>query len=270
MYHLSPEEFRDRAEPNLLNIFNRFDLESPFNPLVPERILLYGHFYEIHEDLLDAIIISTINHGESDCYFLNLWGEFDLRSSCFYIPLVDLKYAYYSEVSSDALPDFSAHIIFSCKGTWGVMMLDGSTGVLGGTTEFINSVRKIRPEVDYEVYSFLGSELVCHYHNYLWFKPILSHVYGSEKTDAMIKKIEEIINTNKYVRTYEIILQILRLKFVQLDDRIESVMHEINSDVVTNTLVEQAMTTPSLGDFQKHLEHLRTIYPRWSAPCQSD
>lgn len=258
MYRLSPEEFRDRVEPNLLKIFSREDLQTCFNPLVPERIFLYGHFFQIEEKLLDTIITSAIDCGEPDCYFLCLTGDMD----CFYIPLVDLKYAYYEPTSSDTLPDFDEHIIFSCKGTWGVMIDTESIGLLGGSIEFMNNVRKICPEVDYEVYSFLGSELVCHYHNYLWFKPILSNVYGSEKTDAMIKTVENIINTAKSDHTIEIILRILWIRFGKAPVNIKTTLSHVRFDfnlIQLNEFSDKALLIPTLDDFQRYLDSIKEV-----------
>lgn len=47
-------------------------------------------------------------------------------------------------------------IIYSASGQWGLMLSDEKFGLLGGEPEFIEDIRAAFPDLDRQVYGFLG------------------------------------------------------------------------------------------------------------------
>ena len=91
------------------------------------------------------------------------------------------------------------HFIFSERGNWAIIKNNEGYGLLGGSLEFIESVRKLDPELDRQVYDFLQNwrerkESILNSGGTIyipiesWLPQLLTYIYGEEKATKLYRR----------------------------------------------------------------------------------
>lgn len=211
MYALSEEQYQLEAEPILRKIFvNDNPFCQPFSDNMPSRIIVYPCAGDITEAMpVEAFVAAALKNGDIGCYIslCNGSATYDRPNHC-YVPLTDFVEAYAGPCESKLigiqLPGMNAYglnsIIYSASGKWGMMLSDEKFGLLGGEPEFIEDIRAAFPDLDRQVYGFLGrlrfllkgTEIVPpDVTRNKWLRPLLIHVYGEEKANQILLEEKE-------------------------------------------------------------------------------
>lgn len=213
MHTLTKKEFLLNIEPILHQIFVGNDEDTePFLPQIEDRLLLYfplggdikkNNYTE--NRLFEAIAEAAKFVSDTGCYFVVGWGWLKCgaegnRSA--YIPRSELKEAFVpSSITGrdkiiwnqldieDCFVDFC---LCSTNGDWGLLKTIDDYAFLGGNAEFMQAVKSCFPDVEKEVLEFLhdfklaqksGEQIDLN-----WLNQILTHVYGQEKADKLLKE----------------------------------------------------------------------------------
>jgi len=202
MRSLTEDEFKAEAQSSLRQVFasdNPFD-PQPFAPNIPLRRIVFGWEYDlkyiVRPPLIDAVVAAASSIGDTGCYFTVLWrmneevnGEFNH----WYIP--------FSEISAYNRCDYevfrfafnSENVLYSPQGKWGIMTSHESHGLLAGTQEFMDEVRRKIPDLDQQVYGFLKIWQNHKTHSFGaktdWLPGLLTQIYGHEKAENMLQEV---------------------------------------------------------------------------------
>jgi hypothetical protein len=208
MYTLTETQYSLEAEPMLRKVFiNDNPYNQPFSEKVTARIIIYPCKYSIEKALpIQALIDAAAMLGDTACYISVLMAAPDELRHC-YIPLSELLEGYDGIPGSEKLigarlgidPYEMYTTIYSAQGKWGIMTTDESHGILGGSQEFINEIRKAVPNLDNQVYGFLkrlrwylenvgmGSDISQNE----WLLVLLAHIYGQDQAEKLIQDVNE-------------------------------------------------------------------------------
>jgi len=196
MYTLSEEQYHLEAEPILRQIFvNDRTINKPFSTNITERVILYPCDEYLETPLLDALIAGASILGDTGCYLTQTWRNKNEVGHC-YIPLSELRFGFDSfdehiEVllGTQLGPEY---VLYSSQGKWGFMLSIEHHGLLGGTSEFMECVRQLVPDLDKQVDDFLDSQadekFAIPTANLSWLPGLLSHVYGEETAKKMLEE----------------------------------------------------------------------------------
>lgn len=201
MYIVDEAEYLTKADPALRQIFiNDNPFNCPFSPKVKERRIIYRYNFEITSPLIDAVIVAASNLGDTGCYFA-LAGERTGQESVSYV-YIDFsdffsiyrneKHKYYEKIRYF----FSVeNFIYSPQGLWGVLLSHESFGLLGGIPKFIETIEKLIPDINQQVYDFISyfRDFKSRYPKLAtidWLPELLNHVYGKETAKKMLKEAE--------------------------------------------------------------------------------
>lgn len=203
MRPLTEKEFKAEAEPVLRQVFT---IDNPFAPhpfakSIPQRRVVFGLEYDlkymVRPPLIDALVAAASSVGDTGCYFTMLWrineeakGEFNH----WYIP--------FSEISAYKRNDYkifgfafnAENVLYSPSGKWGIMTSHEYHGLLGGTQEFMDEVRRRIPNLDEQVYGFLELWQQHKAHNVGaktdWLPGLLTQIYDEETASDMLRKAD--------------------------------------------------------------------------------
>lgn len=187
---LNELEYRMQAESILRQVFINDDpTENPFSDNIPERLIVSPLDY-VETELIDAVITVASNSGEKNCYLTNL-GRYEGEANHCYMSLAELHdenaYLSYARVVDGVNIDIFCwidYVIYSDKGTWGIMISHEDFAVIGSSSDFICKLRQLLPDLDQQVYPFLKkfkSLGVMLHRNFDWTPKLLTHIYGQEK-----------------------------------------------------------------------------------------
>lgn len=201
MRSLTESEFKSEAEPVLRRVFasdNPFD-HQPFAIQIPVRRILFGLEYDlkfiIRPPLIDAIVAAASSIGDTGCYFtalLRMNQEVNGEFNHWYIP--------FAEISAYKKHDYEVfrsafnweNVLYSPQGEWGIMTSHEGHGLLGGTQEFVDEVRRRIPDLDEQVYPFLKLWQYHKTHNKGaktdWLPGLLTQIYGYETAAKMLQE----------------------------------------------------------------------------------
>lgn len=212
MNTISKEYFLNTIEPLLKKIFVSNDDTKPFVNEIRERLLLYFPFvggdeekdYYLWKKLVESLAHANQKTGENGYYLVSDWQQYPS------IPTPHYKnhYAYIPQdefVEAIAFTPGSSkgvwsqlkmyhlnYCLCSTNGTWGLFRTSEDYGFLGGSLEFIQTVKNYFPEVENEVFRYLnqlrGEQISGEYIN--WLRQLLVHVYGQESAEELLKKTE--------------------------------------------------------------------------------
>jgi hypothetical protein len=201
MYALTEEQYEIEAEPIFQQIFVKVDaFNKPFFPKIIARRIVYPLDNYLEQPFLEALIEAATKVGDIGCYLSVLW-QFEGQPNNCYIPLSELLEGYTSPLSEKTIEGrlnmciIPEYILYSAQGKWGLIVSDEHHGMLGGSSEFIEVFYKYLPNLDNQVYDFLermqdlrpdGS-----YKKIGWLSDMLSHVYGQESAEKMLKEMEQ-------------------------------------------------------------------------------
>ncbi|MBD2044012.1 hypothetical protein [Microcoleus sp. FACHB-672] len=210
MYSLTEAEFRIKAEPFLRQVFVNDDaFDQPFSKRVVGRLIMYPCEYCIEPPIINAIIDAAANLGDTGCYIsLYNTSTSSVEPNHCYIPLEDFIEAYTMSGGLERSIDFRLSmnpygldsIIYSASGKWGLITSHERHGLLGGPVEFIEEIRSAVPDLDRQVYGFLGRLRMlleaCQIFpadvtRNKWLQPLLIHVYGEEKAEQILLEAKE-------------------------------------------------------------------------------
>ena len=207
MYALSEEQYQLEAEPILRKIFvNDNPFDQPFSNNVLGRTIMYPCHSYIEPPTINAIIAAAANLGDTGCYIsLYHTSTSAVSPNHCYIPLADFIEAYAGPPENERLIGFRLgmnpygvdSIIYSASGKWGLMKSHERHGLLGGPPEFMEDIRTAVPDLDQQVYGFLGrlrmfQEIMGRnppdVTSNKWLRPLLVHVYGEENANQILLK----------------------------------------------------------------------------------
>jgi hypothetical protein len=165
MHTLTEAEFRLEAEPFLRQVFiNDDQFDQPFLPNIVGRRIIYPCGGYIAPPLINAVITAAANLGDTGCYIslLKTSASVEKPNHC-YIPLLEFLEGYAGTPRSEQLigvrlgmnPYGSESVIYSASGKWGILQSYEQYGLLGGSLEFIEEIRRSVPDLDEQVYGFL-------------------------------------------------------------------------------------------------------------------
>ena len=218
MYILTEAEFNSKALPALRQVFvNEDAFDQPFSPNVDVRKIVYPCCQNIEPPLINALIDTASRLGDTGCYIFDLWsGENDTRH--YYISFSEFYTAYLGIKNSDEVkPDELSkcqinmslgleNILYSPNGKWGIMISHERHGMLGGSTEFIEGISQVIPNLDTQVYDFIEERLrnseTGKFSTVVlrWLPGLLRHVYGQATAEKILQEIgvKQIKGSDKY------------------------------------------------------------------------
>ncbi len=202
MRTLTEDEFKSEAEPALRRVFasdTPFD-QQPFASNVPVRRVVFGLEYDlkyiVRSPLIDAVVSAASNIGDKGCYFTVLWrmnkeanGEFNH----WYIPFSEISVYKRCDGKVFNFAFNSENVLYSPQGKWGIMTSHEYHGLLGGSQDFMDEVRRQIPDIDEQVNDFL--KLWQHYKIHSpgaetnWIAGLLTQIYGHETAKEMLLEV---------------------------------------------------------------------------------
>jgi hypothetical protein len=196
---LNDLEYQIQAEPILRQIFtNDHPIENPFSVNIPERLIVSPWDY-VETELIEAVITAASNSGDGNCYLTNL-GRYEGEANHCYMSLAELHgenaYLSYGTVVDGVSLDifyWTDYIIYSDRGTWGIMTSHEDFAVIGGSSEFIYKLHELVPDLDRQVYPFLEkfkSLSVMLHCDFDWISKLLTHIYGQDKAKKLLEEME--------------------------------------------------------------------------------
>ena len=209
MHILSQEKFQRDAEPELRLVFIRNNDTEPFRSQVEERLFLYFPIggdsernYHWQRQLFEAIADAASKVGDTGCYLAPAWEGDPIittggsRLNRFaYISQPELVEAFaapygnpriWSQLNMSGL-DFC---LFSESGKWGLLTTIDDHAFLGGSSEFMQTIKNYFPYIQQEVHEYLHNlkleQLDGEKIDIPWLKKVLTHVYGAEVAKQML------------------------------------------------------------------------------------
>lgn len=198
MYTLSQNQYQPEAEPIFQRVFITDDplANEIFSPAMKARIIFFALTQQIEIPIMDAVVASATNLGDSGCYIslTEQWKDSSanhcyIQFSEFSLPELDLP-----KLGMHFVSDY---FIYSSSGKWGVLVSSAYYGLLGGSPEFVEGVRTAFPELDRQVYDFLqywkndtddrvsrGDKSAIEN----WLPQLLTHVYGAEIAEKLLRE----------------------------------------------------------------------------------
>lgn len=199
MHTLTEAQYQVEAEPIFRLVFasdNQFG--ETFTPNITARRILYPLSFYLEQPFLQALIKAASSVGDTGCYLSRPWLDSNEPNHC-YIPLSELLEGYVSSPGSEKLIGvqleielFTEYCLYSSQGKWGLLLCYDYYGVLGGSSQFIEQVRRVVPNLDEQVELFLrnyqqekadGAHLTLN-----WLPGLLAHVYGQETAKRLLRQ----------------------------------------------------------------------------------
>jgi hypothetical protein len=181
----TPDELQ-QAESAFARVFRKAESTEPFQPGIGSRLLLYPvDFVTLDEPYFKAVAKASITIGVETAYLAayihpgGTWGD------TYGHRLLELRSyeEYRSRPNDDAV--ILEHFLFAPTAEWGLVTSDGQYAVLGGSVEFVRSVRDtLAYDQEHVVRAFVSDweEMARIGATVDWVPNLLRHVLG-EKTN---------------------------------------------------------------------------------------
>jgi hypothetical protein len=199
---ISVEEYQKNVEPALMKVFKDCIFpctgatSCPFQDSIKSRAFLFAAsdnaFYE-NPIFWNALSSAIIKSGDTEVFEIDTLDDF---------------YRKYSLSSEKSLPEMYSpyRVICSLQGNWGLLFDIDGLSLLGGSTSFINNIRKSFPEIDQQIYyyfKYVKQEIEWYKKNnfYLdnlvswipdWLPDTLIHIYGEKKAQELLNEARKI------------------------------------------------------------------------------
>jgi hypothetical protein len=161
--------------------------EQPFSEDQKERFLLFPCDFLLSKDVANSLAVSAKSNSENFLlvtYIVSPEYEKENNQKFWLIDFSELE-----ELWKEIGP--VEYALFSIKGDWGVIFSYERFALLGCTKEFACILRENFPEIDTQIFSFLEYWKDYEKEPYIsttWIPPLLSHLYGIEKTKELLLK----------------------------------------------------------------------------------
>lgn len=181
----TPEELL-RAEGAAREVFQSFDAgtSQPFRASIEARLLVYPIDYTmLTPEQFGALTVAAAAVGDATAY-LAAFGPPDagwqgIHEHC----LVALDDFLEYRSKPDAL--ILEHLLYSPRGTWGLVTSDGEYAAVGGSQSFVDTLRRHLPEQETEAVKALirDSREAGRDDDHVerWLRPLVGHVYGENR-----------------------------------------------------------------------------------------
>jgi hypothetical protein len=195
---LNELEYQIQAESILRQVFTNDDpTENPFSVNILERLIV-SPWDNVKTKLIEAVITAASNSGDKNCYLANL-GQYKGEANHCYMSLTELHdenaYLSYGTVVDGVNLDIFLwidYIIYSDRGSWGIMISHEDFAVIGGSSEFICKLHELVADLDRQVYPFLEkfkSLSVMLHRDFDWIPKLLTHIYGQDKAKQLLEEM---------------------------------------------------------------------------------
>ena len=196
---LNELEYQIQAESILRRVFTNDDpTENPFSVNIPERLIV-SPWDDVKTELIEAIITAASDSGDRNCYLTN-FGRYTGEANHCYVSLAELHdenayLSYATTVNGVSLDIFCwiDYVIYSDRGTWGIMISHENFATIGGSSKFIYKLRELVPDLDRQAYPFLEkfkSLSVMLHRDFDWIPKLLTHIYGQDKAKQLSEEME--------------------------------------------------------------------------------
>lgn len=190
MRELTQVQFNKTALPALRNIFKSDNpYIEPFGLNVEARLVIHEYWYTMRPLMFKAVITAAKQHNETGFYVSILNSYIDEEAGQPARWFLSLEEApEYFQLDKLFIPP-AHNVVFSEAGRWGIMGSDEHFGLLGGTADFVNIIRKYIPKIDNQVNGFLKEwkRNKTHYNSDIsWLPGLLSNVYNSETAEKLL------------------------------------------------------------------------------------
>lgn len=189
MESISVKKYLENGEPSsmiaLMKVFKDsiFPMggatNCPFQNAIEARSLLFAHGSRPFWDnpiFWDSLSSAILEIGDTEIFAINALVGY---------------YSKYVLSSDNPLPNlYSTYIaISSLRGTWGILFDMDGIGVIGGSTTFIDNIRKYFPEIDAQFANLLidwrNNDYVA---DNEWLPNTLEHIYGEVKGKELLEE----------------------------------------------------------------------------------
>ena len=200
MYNLTEKQYQNEGKLLFDKVFvSNSAIDEPFSSHIIERLILYRYEPYLDDLLINGLIHAASNLGDTGCYIVH-FSQNEKTPNYFYIPLPELLEAYEGTVTNDLLNGAEFDIdywldyaLYSATGKWGLMISHEHHGLLGGSSNFIDEMRKYVPNLDRQVYDFINKyQQMKGLPNVTieWIPKLLTHIYGKKNAEKMLKEAE--------------------------------------------------------------------------------
>ncbi len=175
---LTEAEFQVEAQPLLQTLFQSLDsYGQPFQPTVRQRRIIYEYWYAMEEPFFTIMRDSATLLGEQGFYMTILGPPPEEQRI--------QPYHYYFNFSEQAAYDKAAssleNVIFSERGSWGLICSDEHFGLLGGMPLFMDYVDATYDHADEQLTAFIDAWRYNQQHyasDITWLPALLDHMKG--------------------------------------------------------------------------------------------
>ena len=196
---LTDSQYEIEAKPILQKIFVNGDPYSEsFLPHITQKVILYPCHEILEIKVVNALVKAALTIGDVECYLSNLW-EYDQYGSHCYILLSELFEFYTCSSEKAKLIDLQfnysqEYVLYSGNAKWFLFVSHEYYGLLGGSSEFITTVKQAFPNLEQQVKDFLQN-----YHcmkaagialTLDWLPRLLTYVYGKEAAEKLLREAE--------------------------------------------------------------------------------
>jgi len=194
-----------------------YSFGNPFTPDVERKAIIFHQMiYAIDEKHYEALRKVAYELGETDAYISAIEGYKEKE----YLTKEDIEFARNSEYGNKIekiwnlkfeerdhwlvdLKDYPFHdvllvmggALYSTKGTWGILFSEFGHALIGGSSQFFQSLIVGIPDLEAEVYEFL--KFVSHHLNKYpdttkviksWLPSMLDQIYGRKQAQVLLKE----------------------------------------------------------------------------------
>jgi hypothetical protein len=151
----------------------------PFQDAIEARAFLFHYadnFYSYNPMFWNALSSAVLEIGDREIFEIDTTDGF---------------YAKYTLDSDKPLPDLrgSGRAICSLQGNWGILFDIEGIGLIGGSTSFINNIRKNFPEIDDQFSNLLTAWKSSGFTtDNEWLPDTLIHIFGETKGKELLEE----------------------------------------------------------------------------------
>ncbi len=192
---LTAEEYYNEVLPPLKIIFGSIPPDpflKPFTNSIDCKRILFEYNFIPNSEFLKGLQFSVQREYLEETFYLAIVEGLDSIES---IPLEVWKISFNSYndflINEHTYSIALENVIFSLNGNWGIISSHESHGVIGGSEQFINTLKDMLPMLDFQVIQFLNYWKSYHEDfgvNIDWLPTLMEHVYGMETAQKMLKE----------------------------------------------------------------------------------
>ncbi|OKH20027.1 hypothetical protein NIES208_00715 [[Limnothrix rosea] IAM M-220] len=204
MFTLTEEEYRRRAKPELMKIFLDTNSHAPIFGSNVEKVKLIYKYFPPNLELINALIDSASNLGDSSLYLsiVNIVSTDTSVTKNWEIPFDKISAYLSADIDSSGMAYQLENVIYSPQGKWALLYTFEKYGVLAGCEQFIDDFSRKFPDIDRQILDYLGLFQECINSegigrvNTTWLGSFLKTVYGLNKARKLLEKtsLEEYVN----------------------------------------------------------------------------